>query len=388
MAGMTTPPPAPRPEAVPVPARSVARQAARPRRLRGVDVLRGLAVVGMLFVDNRGNAAIADQLQHQAWDGLRIADVVFPVFLLVVGVSIPFSRRAAGPRAVLTRVAKLAVLGWLIVTAKYGWGTPGAGVLGHIAGAFLLCWLLLRLPRPAQLPTAAGVLAALSVLTVVGGADPDRSWAHEVDAALGLPFSAEAPHSYLASAVTVFLGVLAGRALQDGAGRALQDGAGRALQDGAGRALQDGAGRALQDGAGRALLARLVAGGTALLVTGAALSALVPVNKRLWSPSFVLVTAGIGVLLLALLHWLVDQRGRLGPLRVFEVLGLNAIVAFVVSELLFRAVLSHTVQPAVDAAVSSVVGGTASAWLYPVLSVTVIWAVCATLLRRGVVVRI
>ena len=349
---MTTRAPAARPAA----AAPADGPAAPPRRLRGVDVLRGLAVIGMLVVDNRGNAAIAEQFRHEAWDGLRVADVVFPVFLLVVGVSLPFSRRAAGPRAVLTRVAKLAVLGWLIVTAKYGWGTAGAGVLGHIAGAFLLCWLLLRLPRAAQLPVAVAVLAGLSVLTVVGGDDPDRSWGHAVDGALGLLFSAEAPHSYLGSAVTVFLGVLAGRALQAGAGRAL--------------------------------LARLVAGGAGLLAAGAVLAVLVPVNKRLWSPSFVLVTAGIAILLLALLHWLVDQRGVLGPLRVAEVLGLNAIVAFVVSELLFRAVLSRSVQPAVDAAVSSVAGTTVSAWLYPALSLAVIWAVCAVLVRRGVVVRV
>jgi predicted acyltransferase len=200
------------------------------------------------------------------------------------------------------------------------------------------------------------VLAALSFLTVAGGAEPDWSWAHTVDAALGLPFSAEAPHGYLASAVTVFLGVLAGRALQSGTGRAT--------------------------------LVRLTAGGTALLAAGLALAPVVPLNKRLWSPSFVLVTGGIALLALALLHWLVDKRGVVRPFRPFEVLGLNAIVAFVFSEVVFRAVLSPTVQPAVDGWVSSVAGAVVSAWLHPVLSVAVIWAVCAALVRRGVIVRV
>ena len=90
------------------------------RRLRGVDVARGLAVVGMLFVDNRGSDAISPQLVHTPWSGLHVADVVFPVFLLVVGVTLPFSRRAERPRAALWRVVKLALLGWLIVTVKYG----------------------------------------------------------------------------------------------------------------------------------------------------------------------------------------------------------------------------------------------------------------------------
>ncbi|WP_448639848.1 heparan-alpha-glucosaminide N-acetyltransferase domain-containing protein [Geodermatophilus sp. URMC 63] len=349
---MTTPPGEER--------RQVAAPAGAPERpglrLRGVDVLRGAAVVGMLLVDNRGNAAIPDQLEHAAWNGLRLADVVFPVFLLVVGVSVPFSRRAQRPRAALTRVVRLALLGWLVVAAKYGSLTAGVGVLGHIAGAYLLCWLLLRLPRRLQPAAAAGLLAALSVLTLMLGGDPDRSWGHAVDAALGLPFSAEAPHSYLGSAVTVYLGVLAGRALRSGAGRAA--------------------------------LVRLTAGGAALLVAGPALAALVPVNKRLWSPSFVLITAGIALLALALLHWLVDQRGVARPFRPFEVLGVEAVVAFVFSEVVFRALLSEGVQPTVDGWLSDVAGPVTSAWLYALLSIAVTWALCGALLRRGVVVRV
>jgi predicted acyltransferase len=341
-----------RPAAPPVvPPGSVTR-----RRLHGVDVLRGLAVVGMLLVDNRGNEAIAAQWHHAEWNGLHLADVVFPVFLLVVGVSMPFSQRAARPRAAGLRVLKLAVLGWLVVTAKYGAGAVGAGVLGHIAGAYLLCWALLRLPRRGQ-PVAAGtVLAALSVLTAAAGAGPERSWGQAVDQGLGLSFSAEAPHAFLGSAVTVYLGVLAGRALQSGAGREV--------------------------------LVRLVGGGVVLVAAGLALAPLVPVNKRLWSPSFVLVTGGIALIALAACTWLVDHQGVRRPFRPVEALGLNAIVAFVFSEVVFRAVLSGTVQPVVDRWVSSVAGVTFSAWAYPVASIAVIWAVCAGLLRRGVVVRL
>jgi predicted acyltransferase len=268
----------------------------------------------------------------------------------------PFSRRADRPRAAALRVLKLAVLGWLVVTAKYGLGTVGAGVLGHIGGAYLLCWALLRLPRRVQPLVAAGVLAVLAGLTLAVGAGPQGSWGQAVDRGIGLPFSAEAPHAFLGSAVTVYLGVCAGRALQSGAGRPL--------------------------------LARLVGGGAALLVAGLALAPLVPVNKRLWSPSFVLVTGGIALIALAACSWLVDQRGVRRPFRPVEALGLNAIVAFVFSELVFRAVLSGTAQPAVDRWLSSVAGATVSAWVYPLASIAVIWAVCAGLLRRGVVVRV
>ncbi|MPQ98849.1 DUF1624 domain-containing protein [Modestobacter sp. I12A-02628] len=336
---------------------------ARPR-LRGVDVARGLAVVGMLFVDNRGNGSIGEQFVHAPWHGLRLADVVFPVFLLVVGVSMPFSSRAARPRAVLWRVVKLSVLGVLIVTAKYGWGTVGAGVLGHIAGAYLLCWLLLQLPRVAQLPVATAVLAALVALDTLvavpgtgsASVSPEASWARWFDETIGLQFSAEAPHSYLPSALTVFLGVLAGRVLLEHTGGAV--------------------------------LRRLVPAGVALLALGLALAPLLPVNKRLWTPSFVLVTGGIGLLVLAAAYWLADMRRVHRPFRPAEVLGLNAIVAFAASELLFRALLSGGVQPVVVDWLASLTSVTAAAYLYPAASVLVIWALCAELARRGIVVRV
>jgi predicted acyltransferase len=347
-------------------ARTAGRERApAPPRLRGVDVARGLAVIGMLFVDNSGNDAITPQLVHVGWNGLHVADVVFPVFLLVVGVSIPFSARAQRPGAVLWRVAKLLLLGVALVTAKYGWHGFGPGVLGHIAGAYLLCWLLLRLPERAQVPVAAGVLAAVSALylavpvpgTGSPALQPHASWGSWFDGAVGvLGDGAEGPHAWLPSAVTVFLGVLAGRVLRDRPG----------------------------PGAVRALLAR----GAALVAGGLLLSLALPLNKHLWTPSYVLVTGGIGLAVLAGTHRLVDLRGIARPFRPAEVLGANAIVAFVLSELLFRAVLGDAVQPVVVGWLSGGTGEVAAAYLYPAASVLLIGGVCWALVRRGIVVRI
>jgi predicted acyltransferase len=343
--------------------RGSAQGRGRPR-LRGVDVARGLAVVGMLFVDNRGNAEITSQLVHQQWNGLHVADVVFPVFLLIVGVSMPFSRRAQRPRAVLWRVVKLLLLGTLLVTAKLGWSGFAPGVLGHIAGGYLLCWLLLRLPARAQLPVAAGVLAALTVLyrfVPVPGAghaalSPSVSWGRWLDTSLGLPSGAEGVHSYLPSAITVFLGVLAGRLLRDHRGPEA--------------------------------VRRLLAGGAGLVVAGLLLALVVPLNKQLWSPSYVLVTGGIGLAVLAAAFWLVDLRGVRRPFRFAEVLGIEAIVAFAFSELVFRALLSHSLQPVLVGLLADALGPVAAAYLYPTAGLLVIWGVCAGLLRKGIVVRI
>ncbi|WP_158550845.1 heparan-alpha-glucosaminide N-acetyltransferase domain-containing protein [Geodermatophilus sp. TF02-6] len=332
-------------------------------RLHGVDVARGLAIVGMLLVDNRGGNAIGRQLVHAPWHGLRVADVVFPVFLLLVGVSMPFSRRAQRPRAALLRVVRLTVLGWLVVTAKYGFGGVATGVLGHIAGAYLLCWLLLRLPRRAQVPVAAGVLLTIGLVSVLlppPGAGhpsltPELSWAAWSDRTVGVSFSAEAPHSYLPSAATVFTGVLAGRALQRH---------------------------------GAAAVRRLAAGALAPLAVGLLLAPVLPVNKRLWTPSYVLVTGGIGLLVLAAALWLVDTRGWRRPFPQLEVLGRNAIVAFVVSELLFGAVLDDVLRPVLVRELTRWAGAPVAAWVWALASVAVVWSVCAALAHRGVVVRV
>lgn len=358
--------PAGSPAATPAERAADAADGARPRpRLRGIDVARGLAVIGMLFVDNRGDESITRQLVHTDWNGLHLADVVFPVFLLIVGVSMPFSSRAQRPRAVLWRVVKLVALGVLIVNAKYGWGGSDAGVLGHIAGAYLLCWLLLRLPARAQIPTAAGVLAAVSALYLfvpvpgsggVTGFGSDVSWASWLDHLLPLSDGAEGPHAYLTSAVTVFLGVLAGRELRERAGLEA--------------------------------VRRLLTGGGALVAAGLVLSVVVPLNKHLWSPSYVLVTGGIGLAVLAAAHWLVDLRGMHRPLRFAEILGIEAIVAFATSELVFRAVLGDHAQDVIVGWLSGLTSATAAAYLYPSFSVAVIAALCTALHRKGLVVRI
>ncbi|MGY1672365.1 SDR family NAD(P)-dependent oxidoreductase [Geodermatophilus sp. SYSU D00710] len=113
-----------------------------------------------------------------------------PVFLLVLGVSVPFSRRAGRPGPVFARVVRLTVLGRLVVTAKYGSATVGVGVFGHVAGAYLPCWLLVRLPGPAQVATAAGVgrgrVGGLRRAAAPRGAPP-RLTAHRSGSALPDP---------------------------------------------------------------------------------------------------------------------------------------------------------------------------------------------------------
>src|SRR4030095_3658638 len=103
-------------------------------RILAIDVVRGLAVVGMLLVNNAGiPTAMPQELRHASWQGLTLADQVFPLFLFSVGASMPFSQRAQRPGAVLRRVVVLFLLGSLLGSAQQEPpGPPPAGVRADV----------------------------------------------------------------------------------------------------------------------------------------------------------------------------------------------------------------------------------------------------------------
>ena len=133
-------------------------------------MVRGVTIVGMLLVNNTGDpAATPTELSHSPWHGLTVADLVFPLFPFAVGVAMPMSRSAGSLRQVLRRCALLFVVGSLLVSAKHRHRGPSTGVLQHIAGAYLLCWGPLRLPRRWQPVVAFGTLGGVSAASPLRG---------------------------------------------------------------------------------------------------------------------------------------------------------------------------------------------------------------------------
>src|SRR3954471_15481299 len=103
----------------PMPASSA--DSVKPQRLVSLDLLRGLAVIGMIIVNEmagqQGQGPVYPLLLHSHWDGLTIADVVFPAFLFMVGVSIPLSFRARERveyAPILWRSLRLILLGFIL----------------------------------------------------------------------------------------------------------------------------------------------------------------------------------------------------------------------------------------------------------------------------------
>lgn len=303
---------------------------APPRRLRSLDVARGVAVAGMLVVNLQGSGEHPfPGTTHAPWHGFAAADLVFPAFLVVVGASMAFAfaRYEDGGRPdgrlwsrILRRVVLLIALG--LVVNGFGFDPLATlrlpGVLQRIGATYLLAVLVvLYVPRRAQWALGAGVLvgywAALALVPVPGhdgGAlTPEGNlagWVHR--AVFGPahlygqgPYDPEGLLSTLPATVSVLIGYWAGRWLR--------------------RATP-----------GPEVAGRLAAAGAAGMAVGLAWHPWFPLNKHLWTSSFVLFTGGACLLLLAACYVLVELvSGR--PSRVFEPLGRNAILVYVLSGL-------------------------------------------------------
>ena len=277
-------------------------------RLASVDALRGLTVAAMLVVNDPGDWwHVFAPLEHAAWHGCTPTDLIFPMFLFLVGVSIALVGPATTTRAIVWRALRIVALGLLLhAVAHWAMDTRAfrpMGVLQRIGVCYGVAALLAQQTRPrTQGLSFAAILAGYGALLAWGGPlTPTGNlasridaallgrFAYEFDAATGLARDPEGLLSTLPAIATTLLGVRAGAWLRDGATRTLW-----------------------------------IAGGAALLL-GAACALWQPLNKSLWTPAFVLWSGGWALAALALAHWLIDVLGA-PPLG--RALGVNAIAAY------------------------------------------------------------
>jgi predicted acyltransferase len=262
----------------------------------------------MVFVNAPG-AVVWPQLTHSGWNGLTVADVVFPMFLLAVGASLAVSR-PPGWRRVARRVAALVVLGLIVNRVTFTGPLRYPGVLQRVALCYLVAAVTVRWPRKAVAWATLVLLVGYGAILIFGGNTPPHSVGAALDIDLfgrahlyhQLDYDPEGLLSSLAATATVLLGYLAVGWLE-----------------------------------GQARTARtsaLFAGWAAALAAGGvALQSVVPINKRLWTPSFTLVTAGVALSVLVVLYAAVELARRPFLAWPFEVIGVNAVAVYVVSEL-------------------------------------------------------
>jgi predicted acyltransferase len=301
---------------------------ARPggERLVSLDAFRGATIAGMILVNNSGDhSATYWPLLHQPWHGWTPTDLIFPFFLWMAGMSLVFSRRV-GFRAALWRSVKLVLLGLLVNFSTGNFALPlrWAGVLQRIGLCYAAAWAARHWLRTRTQALLVGVLVVgywAAMTHVVGpegyapNLEPDTNLSAQVDRVVlaghlyrwTKTWDPEGVLSTLPAMATALLGLLAGGWL---------------------RSPREP----------RAKAAGFVVGGLLLLALGilwgeaAPPWLLFPINKNLWSSSFVLLTAGLASTLFGLTWWIVDVRGVRGWTSPFATYGKNAIAVYVASE--------------------------------------------------------
>lgn len=306
----------------------------KPQRLVSLDLLRGLAVIGMIIVNSmagqQGQGPVYPTLLHSHWDGLTAADVVFPAFLFMVGVSIPLSLRReedADYSRILWRTLRLILLGFILSNifwfSKFDSGSWRLfGVLQRIGIVYGVCAVMFLTLSPRTRLIVAGAILVLywplTLIPTLDGVPTDlwvrgRNFVGSIDRVLlGSHIYVQGPEGYDPEGLLGTLPAIA----QGLIGIAI--------------------GEYLLRAQGPPRLRTLVIAGAAMLVGGIAWGFVFPVVKDIWSSSFVLVTCGISLLVLAALSWLFEGKSMTGLRRVVEVVvlpfGMNAIAAYTLHE--------------------------------------------------------
>jgi predicted acyltransferase len=357
------------------------------RRLVSLDAFRGAVIAGMLVVNNvPWTSATPRQLMHAGWgQGVTLTDMILPWFVLAMGVAVPQSHAAQGAEwlrlwRVVRRAALLVGLGVLLDSLAARQLVLNVDVLQLIGLSYLVAATLAGLPIMARLGAAAALLgghaALLALVPVPGSAPGVLREGHNIVQYLN--------DTYLTRYhVAGLLSVAPASAL------ALIGGA-------AGEVLRRGDRRAVPP-----LLAVAVVGlgGLALAAAGWAWGAVLPLSKPLWTASYALLAGGFGLALLAVFYALADVAGWHAIAAPLAVLGVNAIVAYVVPILFKLLVLDAwqartaagafvSLESAIIASLVARVGTVPALWLYTGAYVLLWWAVLVPLYRARIFVRV
>jgi len=305
-------------------------------RLLSLDILRGITVAGMILVNN-GWGESFEMLQHSKWNGMTPCDLVFPFFLFIMGIScylsLVKSEFKPTPK-VIRRIVKRTVL-LFVIGLFINW-------FDHAIEGDLLCFGHLRIWAVMQrialcygivslfalfcnhkytISVVIGLLAIYTAILILGNGyayDADVNILAQADLKLfgydhiyhKSPVDPEGLMGTISSVAHVLLGFYCGKLIRQ------------------------------KETVSDKVIALFFVG-TVLVVSGYLLSFGLPINKRIWSPSYVLVTCGLASLLQALLMQIIDSNGgsklftiHSSLITFFRVFGVNALALYVSSELL------------------------------------------------------
>jgi len=316
-------------------------KATQSRRLQSLDILRGITIAGMILVNNPGSwSHIYAPLEHASWNGLTPTDLVFPFFMFIMGISMYFSLRKYDFSFSWPTIAK--ILRRTVVIFAIGLGivwfsrilrgalNPDVSVW-DVMFDFSTIRILGVMPRLALCYGISAIVAitlsrkhiawlialtlcayAIIIMSSYGYEFSERNVIAVVDRTIlgenhmyadtidgvRLKFDPEGLLSTLPSIAHCLIGFLCGWLIVT-----------------------------TKDNLKRTN--KLFITGAILTFSGFLLSYLLPINKKIWSPTFVLTTCGMASTLLALLIWIIDIRGHKKWCRFFEAFGVNPLFMYV-----------------------------------------------------------
>ena len=394
---------------------ATARRPPAQERLLSVDVFRGITIAAMLLVNTPGSwSAIYPPLAHAPWHGWTPTDLIFPFFLFIVGITTTISlgarrQRGAADRELVRQILKRGVAIFLFGILLSGFpffDIPSTrehgllegirvslstiripGVLQRIAVVYVVAALIaLRTTWRQQLAIILALLIgywmALVLIPVPGqpGAPtidrPAETLAAWVDRVLldghlwrnTRSWDPEGPLSTIPAIATGMLGVLAGRWIASG------------------KPLSD-------------RIAALFALGSLAIVLGLVWNWVLPINKNLWTSSYVVFTAGVASVTLATCMWLIDVHRVRWWTKPFVIFGVNPIAAYVGATLMARTIYSLVKVEHAGGIVSlqsAIYQSAFASWLAPrnasllfAVSYVLLWlGVMAVLYRKRIILKV
>ncbi len=316
------------------------------QRFYSLDVFRGATVCLMILVNNPGSwSHIYDPLEHAPWHGLTPTDLVFPFFLFAVGNAMAFvmPRLEAGGDAVFwKKVIKRTLLIFLIGLFLNWWpfsrwqdgelvfrhwvdpanadsGVRILGVLQRIAICYFFAAVIAYYLKPRKaFYTGLIFLLLYWLICYIGNpADPYslKGWfGTDIDKKIlgvahlykgeGIPFDPEGLMSTLPAIVQVIFGYMVGNYIQT-------------------------------KGKNFEMVTGLFVAGVAMLVTGFCWDMVFPINKKIWTSSYVVYTTGLAIITIATMIYMIEFKNIKGGLaRFFDVFGKNALFVFALSAFL------------------------------------------------------
>jgi predicted acyltransferase len=328
-----------------------------PSRLYSLDIFRGATIAAMILVNNPGNDFPLAPLKHSQWNGWTPTDLVFPFFLFIVGVSLVLSFRSRTGRGESKRTLIMHTLRRSVIIFLIGLFLNGfpyfnlstwrvAGVLQRIAIAYLaaaiitlyfgtrgfvlwICGLLIGYWIAMRFIRVPGIGMPGSDMPLL---DPNANLDWYLDK-LYLPGAMyekvrdpEGILSTFPSIATALIGVLTGKYL-------------------ATNSNASGAEKQESRGPSPAKATGMLASGAALILVGQLWNLWFPINKKLWTSSFVLFTAGCALVALAICYWITDVKRHRGSwTKPFVVFGTNAIAAYALAELISSLLYNVRIQ--------------------------------------------